>query len=90
MSEGKMGALPLSHISMDFTPKVNGKEEILVVVDRLTKICHFIPMPRPYIVQLVARSFIDNIIKLHGPPIPIVSDRDKIFTSKFGRKFLRQ
>jgi transposase InsO family protein len=73
-----------THISMDFIdglPKSNGKEVILVVVDRLTKFAHFIPLAHPYTVQTVAQAFIDNVLKLHGPPIAIVSDHDRIFTS---------
>jgi transposase InsO family protein len=72
------------HITMDFIeamPKSNGKEVILVVVDRLTKLAHFIPLSHPYSVQTVAQAFVDNIFKLHGPPSSIVTDRDRIFTS---------
>jgi hypothetical protein len=71
-------------VSMDFIqglPKSRGKEVILVVVDRLTKYAHFIPLAHPYSVQTVADAFMNTIIKLHGPPASIVSDRDSIFTS---------
>jgi hypothetical protein len=80
----KIPDMAWTHISMDFIeglPKSQGKDVILVVVDRLTKFAHFIPMSHPYTVQTVAQAFIDNVIKLHGPPIAIVSDRDRIFTS---------
>lgn len=73
-----------THLSMDFVeglPKSNGKEIIFVIVDRLTNFAHFIAMSHPYTVQSVAIVFIDNVIRLHGPPIAIVSDRDKNFTS---------
>jgi transposase InsO family protein len=72
------------HITMDFIeglPKSQGKEVILVVVDQLTKTAHFISLPHPYSANSVAHAFIDNIFKLHGPPISIVTDRDRTFTS---------
>jgi hypothetical protein len=74
-----------SEISMDFIeglPTSNGKNVILVVVDRLTKFAHFLPLSHPYTVHKVATLFLDNIFKLHGLPKVIVSDRDRIFTSK--------
>jgi hypothetical protein len=74
-----------SDISMDFIsglPKSRGKDVILVVVYRLTKFAHFIPLSHPYSVQTGADAFMANIIKLHGPPASIVSDRDPVFTSQ--------
>ena len=62
-------------------PEVKRKDVILVVVDRLTKYAHFIPLAHPYIVQTIATLIMDNILKLHGPPASILGDRDRIFTS---------
>ncbi|KAD3337228.1 hypothetical protein E3N88_32748 [Mikania micrantha] len=79
-------------ISMDFMsglPKVKGKDTILVIVDRLTKYAHFIPLSHPYFALQVAQVFIDNIFKLHGCPQTIVSDRDPIFLSHFWKEFMR-
>ena len=73
-----------SHISMDFIeglPKSNGKDVILVVVDRLTKYSHFLPLSHPYTAHKVAQLFIDNIYKLHGLPTTIVFDRDRPFAN---------
>jgi hypothetical protein len=64
-------------------PKSKGKDVILVVVDRLTKYAHFLPLSHPYNAQQVAKLFMDNVFRLHGPPKIIVNDRDTIFTSKF-------
>lgn len=75
-----------THISMDFVeglPKSKGKDVILVVEDRLTKYAHFIALSHPYTVEEVVQVFMDNIHKLHGMPIAIVTDRDRVFTSTF-------
>lgn len=81
-----------AHISLDFIeglPKSQGKEVILVVVDRLTKYAHFIPLSHPYSVHTVTQAFIDNIVKLHGPPQVIISDRDRIFTSTMWKSIFK-
>jgi hypothetical protein len=57
-----------------------------VVVDRLTKYAHFILLSHPYTVQKIADIFMENIVKLHGPPASIVSDRDIIFTSSLWKE----
>ena len=75
---------------MDFIeglPKSLGHDVIMVVVDRLTKYAHFISMGSHFTAKSVALVFFKQIYKLHGLPLDIVSDRDKIFTSFFGRSF---
>lgn len=54
---------------------------LLVVVDKLTKYAHFVPLKHPYTASKVAEVFIDNIFKLHNMPLSLVSDRDPVFTS---------
>ena len=74
-------------ISMDFilglplTPK--GYSVIWVIVDRLTKSAHFLPLKRNHTMEDLALLYIQNIVRLHGVPITIVSDRDPRFTSEF-------
>ena len=62
---------------MDFIeglPKSEGYSVILVIVDRLTKYAHFLPIKHPYTAISIAKLFLDNIVKLHGMPQSIVSD----------------
>jgi transposase InsO family protein len=56
---------------------------ILTVVDRLSKFAHFIALSHPYSATSVAKAFFDSIVRLHGIPCSIVSDRDTVFTSIF-------
>jgi hypothetical protein len=51
------------------------------VVDRFSKMAHFIALSHPYTTLKVAQAFFDNIVKLHGLPCSIVSDRNPVFTS---------
>jgi transposase InsO family protein len=81
-----------SDISMDFVegfPKVGGKSVILTVVDRFSKMAHFLPLGHPYTAASVAKAFFDGIVWLHGLPCSIVSDRDTVFTSAFWTKLFR-
>ncbi|GKE82931.1 ty3-gypsy retrotransposon protein [Tanacetum coccineum] len=56
---------------------------VLVVVDRFLMYAHFAPLPTSFNAHKVAKIFVETIIKLHGIPKTIVSDRDPIFVSKF-------
>lgn len=79
-------------ISMDFIeglPKSEGYSVILVVVDRLTKFAHFIPIKHPYTALSIAKIFLDTIVKMHGLPKSIVSDRDPIFVSNFWKELFK-
>lgn len=73
-------------VAMDFVealPKVNGKSVILTVVDKLSKVAHFIPLGHPYTTTSVVRAFFAEVVRLHGIPSSIVSDRDPVFNSDF-------
>jgi hypothetical protein len=68
---------------------VNGKTVILSVVDRFSKYCHFIPLTHPYTAVSMAQAFFTDIVRLHGVPQSIMSDRDPVFTSMFWKELMR-
>ncbi|GJX07609.1 reverse transcriptase domain-containing protein [Tanacetum coccineum] len=74
-------------IAMDFVTKLprtsSGHDAIWVIVDRLTKSAHFLPMREDYKMDRLARLYLNEIIARHGVPISIISDRDSRFTSRF-------
>jgi hypothetical protein len=75
-------------LSLDFITDLllnNGKDSIFVVVNRLTKMAHFIPCTKTITGEETAKLFFDNIYCIHGLPNDIVSDRGTQFTSNFWR-----
>ncbi|KAJ9563826.1 hypothetical protein OSB04_008986 [Centaurea solstitialis] len=74
-------------ISMDLVTKLprtaKGHDTIWVIVDRLTKSAHFLPIREDYKMDKLARIYIKEIVTRHGVPISIISDRDSRFTSRF-------
>ena len=90
--KGLLNPLPIpqwkwDNITMDF---VSGflltkqkHDSICVIVDRLTKLDHFIPVQIDYSMDRLAELYVDEIVRLHGVPLSIVSDRDPCFTSRF-------
>lgn len=79
-------------ISMDFItelPKSKGFAAILLVVDRSSKYSHFIPLKHRYTAKVIAEVFTKEIVRLHGIPASILSDRDPIFVSGFWRELFK-
>ena len=61
----------------------SGYDTIWVIVDRLTKSTHFLPMKNNDSVEKLAELYVKEIVRLHGTPVSIVSDKDPRFTSRF-------
>ena len=83
---------PWSSVSLDWItdlPPSNYHDAILVVVDRLTKQAHFIPTTKSMSAPDVAKLFVQHIIRVHGLPTSLVSDRDPVFTSHFWTRLLQ-
>ena len=78
-------------ITMDFVTKLpktrKGNDTIWVIVDRLTKSAHFLPMKETFSMEQLAKLYVNEIVSLHGIPLSIVSDRDSRFTSHFWSSF---
>ncbi|GKD28661.1 putative reverse transcriptase domain-containing protein [Tanacetum coccineum] len=72
---------------MDFVTKLpkmsTGKDTIWVIVDRLTKFDHFIPMGENNSMKKLAIQYLKEVVMSHGVPVSIISDRDGRFTSQF-------
>ncbi|GJY17206.1 reverse transcriptase domain-containing protein [Tanacetum coccineum] len=75
------------NLAMDFVTKLprtsHGHDSIWIVVDRLTKSTHFLPMREDFKIDKLARLYIDEIVERHGVPVSIISDCDGRFTSRF-------
>ncbi|KAM2285906.1 hypothetical protein ACFX1S_038450 [Malus domestica] len=91
-SFGLLQSLPIPQwkwedITMNFVYKLprtqNGYDGIWVVVDRLTKSAHFIPVRENYSLNQLAERFVFEMVRYHRVPVSIISDRDPRFTLKF-------
>ena len=89
---GMLQPLPVAewkweYVTMDFVtglPKSSkGHDAIWVVVDRLTKTAHFLPIRVSDSVKALSHLYVREIVRLHGVPVSIVSDRDPRFTARF-------
>ena len=74
------------YINMDF---ITGLPKVCVIVDRLTKSAHFIPVKTTYQAEELAKIYLKEILKLHGATNSIISDRGTQFTSYYWKSFQR-
>ncbi|GKC21252.1 putative reverse transcriptase domain-containing protein [Tanacetum coccineum] len=76
---------------MDFVTKLprtqSGNDTIWVIVDRLTKSAHFLPMRETDPMDKLAKLYLKEVVTRHGIPVSIICDRDPRFTSNFWRSF---
>ncbi|GJS08354.1 putative reverse transcriptase domain-containing protein [Tanacetum coccineum] len=75
------------NITMDFVTKLpktaSGQDTIWVIVDRLTKSAHFLPMKETDTMDKLTRHYLKEVVSRHGVPVSIISDRSSKFTSHF-------
>jgi hypothetical protein len=77
---------PWASISMDFItdlPPINGVDTVLVIVDRFSKMAHFVPCSKTISGKETADLLLTSVIRLHGIPQDITSDRGPQFISHF-------
>lgn len=85
-------ACPWEDLSLDFIgglPSFRGSSVILVVVDRFSKRVHLGMLQSTYTAFIVAHLFLDIVVKNHGMPHSLVSDRDPLFLSKFWQELFK-
>ena len=70
-------------LCVGITKIARGHDSIWVIIDRLTKSAHFFPVRVTYTLNKLAEIYVREIMRLHGMPKSIISDRDSRFTSKF-------
>ena len=81
------------YVTMDFVthlPRMQQKHDVVwVIVDRLTKSAHFLVVRMTFALKRLCRLYIQEIVRLHGVAVSIVSDRGLRFTAHFWKSFQR-
>lgn len=83
---------PWSHVALDFVtglPTSNGHTIILTIVDRFSKAAHFVALPKLPSARETADLLVSHVVRLHGIPTDVVSDRGPQFISQVWRSFCR-
>ena len=83
---------PWEDLSLDFIVGLSayhGNTTILVVVDRFSKGIHLGMLPTAHTAHMVATLFIEVVVKFHGVPQSLVSDRDPLFISRFWQELFQ-
>ena len=70
----------------DFPLTQKKHDSVWVIIDKLTKSAHFLPVLLDYSMDRLAKLYMSEIVWLHGIPLLIVSDRDPRFTSRFWKE----
>lgn len=82
---------PWDSIMMDFVGPFAktkaGNEQLLVILDRMTRRCHLLPCPLNLTAEACAKLYLNNVFRFHGMSRQFISDKDKLFTSKFWQEF---
>ena len=83
---------PWSHIALDFVtglPTSDGQDTILTIVDRFSKAVHYVPLTKLPTADEMTHLLTNHVVRLHGIPVDIVSDRGPQFTSQVWQAFCR-
>ncbi|GJU30538.1 putative reverse transcriptase domain-containing protein [Tanacetum coccineum] len=84
LQQSKIPVWKWERITMDFVSGLlrtpSGYDSIWVIVDRLTKSAHFLPMKKTYSIEKLTQLYLKEVVCRHGVPISIISDRDSHFT----------
>ncbi|GJV80886.1 putative reverse transcriptase domain-containing protein [Tanacetum coccineum] len=82
--------LTCAKAKIEYQKSFDGQDTIWVIVDRLTKFAHFLPMREDDMLEKLTRQYLKEVVSRHGVPISIISDRDSRFTSHFWKSLNKE